>query len=95
MHVRILLFRPVLSRYCAMRESLASINSPTATSASLGYRVALQCSVICVLAAQESIEMIYNNVPADGTGGPLPAWWYNILCVFFPVLPSVWSQESD
>ncbi|KAJ5167560.1 uncharacterized protein N7482_006341 [Penicillium canariense] len=28
------------------------------------------------------IELIHNNVPADGTGGPLPAWWYNILYIY-------------
>lgn len=49
---------------------------------SFPHRVALQCSIICVKAAQESIELIYNNVPADGTGGPLPAWWYNVLCSY-------------
>ncbi|THC97334.1 hypothetical protein EYZ11_003168 [Aspergillus tanneri] len=26
-------------------------------------------------------ELIYNNIPADGTSGPLPAWWYNILFI--------------
>lgn len=48
-------------------------------------RVALQCSIICVKVAQESIELIYTHVPPDGTGGPLPAWWYNILCKKLPL----------
>ncbi|KAJ5378411.1 hypothetical protein N7509_011530 [Penicillium cosmopolitanum] len=81
LHVRILLFRPILSKYCTMRESLRR-NSTIAISDSLPHRVALQCSIICVKVAQESIEMIYNNVPGDGTGGPLPAWWYNILYIY-------------
>jgi len=80
LHVRILLFRPILSKYCSIRDNL-TMNSLIPISDSFPHRVALQCSIICVRVAQESIEMIYNNVPADGTGGPLPAWWYNILCM--------------
>ncbi|KAJ5970093.1 uncharacterized protein N7479_000011 [Penicillium vulpinum] len=81
LHVRMLLFRPTLSKYCAIRDNTTS-DPLVSTNDSFPYRVALQCSVICVKAAQESIELIYNNVPADGTGGPLPAWWYNILYVY-------------
>jgi hypothetical protein len=79
LHVRMLLFRPTLSKYCAIRDC-SSVAPLISMNDSFPHRVALQCSIICVKAAQESIELIYNNVPADGTGGPLPAWWYNILC---------------
>jgi hypothetical protein len=81
LHVRILLFRPTLSRYCTVREN-ATDNPLIPVGDSLPHRVALQSSIICVKAAQESIQLIYDNVPADGTGGPLPAWWYNILCTY-------------
>ncbi|KAJ5423090.1 hypothetical protein N7445_011198 [Penicillium cf. griseofulvum] len=81
LHVRMLLFRPTLSKYCAVRDNTTAYPL-VSTNDSFPHRVALQCSVICVKAAQESIELIYNNVPADGTGGPLPAWWYNILYVY-------------
>lgn len=74
-----LLFRPILSKYSSMRDN-PTVLSPISINDSFPHRVALQCSIICVRVAQESIELIYNNVPADGTGGPLPAWWYNILC---------------
>lgn len=76
-----LLFRPTLSKYCAVRDN-ATTDPLISANDSFPHRVALQCSIICVKAAQESIQLIYNNVPADGTGGPLPAWWYNILCSF-------------
>ncbi|KAJ9488305.1 hypothetical protein VN97_g5000 [Penicillium thymicola] len=81
LHVRMLLFRPTLSKYCAIRDN-ATADPLISTNDSFPHRVALQCSIICVKAAQESIQLIYNNVPADGTGGPLPAWWYNILYVY-------------
>ncbi|KAL2856442.1 C6 transcription factor [Aspergillus pseudoustus] len=80
LHVRMLLFRPILSKYCTAREiasdPLISLND------SFPQRVALQCSIICVKVAQEVIGLIHSNIPADGTSGPLPAWWYNILYVY-------------
>ncbi|KAL2820921.1 fungal-specific transcription factor domain-containing protein [Aspergillus cavernicola] len=80
LHVRMLLFRPILSKYCTARDiasdPLISLND------SFPQRVALQCSTICVKVAQEVIELIYSNIPSDGTSGPLPAWWYNILYVY-------------
>jgi hypothetical protein len=78
-----LLFRPTLSKYCAVRDNTTT-DQLISTNDSFPHRVALQCSIICVKSAQESIGLIYNNVPADGTGGPLPAWWYNILCSYNP-----------
>ncbi|KZN89885.1 putative transcriptional regulatory protein [Penicillium chrysogenum] len=81
LHVRMLLFRPTLSKYCAVRDNTTT-DQLISTNDSFPHRVALQCSIICVKSAQESIGLIYNNVPADGTGGPLPAWWYNILYVY-------------
>ncbi|PKX93596.1 transcription factor domain-containing protein [Aspergillus novofumigatus IBT 16806] len=81
LHVRMLLFRPILAKYCTAREitpqdPLISVND------SFPQRVAQQCSIICVKVAQEVIELIHSNIPADGSTGPLPAWWYNILYVY-------------
>ncbi|KAL5340262.1 fungal-specific transcription factor domain-containing protein [Aspergillus crustosus] len=80
LHVRMLLFRPVLSKYCTSRDiasdPLISLND------SFPHRLAVQCSIICVKVAQEVVELIYANIPSDGTSGPLPAWWYNILYVY-------------
>ncbi|KAL3452764.1 fungal-specific transcription factor domain-containing protein [Aspergillus insuetus] len=80
LHVRMLLFRPILSKYCTAREiasdPLISLHD------SFPQRVALQCSIICVKVAQEVIGLIHCNIPTDGTSGPLPAWWYNILYVY-------------
>lgn len=74
-----LLFRPVLSKYCTARE-IAVTDPLISLVDSFPHRVALQCSVICVKVAQEVIDLIRDNIPADGSSGPLPAWWYNILC---------------
>ncbi|PYH42286.1 transcription factor domain-containing protein [Aspergillus saccharolyticus JOP 1030-1] len=83
LHVRMLLFRPILSKYCTARDVGASDPGPLiAQQDSLTQRIALQCSVICVKVAQEIIGLIYRHIPADGTAGPLPAWWYNILYIY-------------
>ncbi|KAB8260999.1 C6 transcription factor [Aspergillus pseudonomiae] len=81
LHVRMLLFRPILSRYCAARD-ITVPDSLVSPSDSFPQRIAWQCSAICVKVAQEVIELIYGNIPADGSSGPLPAWWYNILYVY-------------
>ncbi|RAK86342.1 hypothetical protein BO79DRAFT_153862 [Aspergillus costaricaensis CBS 115574] len=78
LHVRMLLFRPILSRYCTSRE-IGIADPMISLQDSFPQRVALQCSTICVKVAQEVIGLIHSNMPADGSSGPLPAWWYNIL----------------
>ncbi|KAK1138868.1 hypothetical protein N8T08_001739 [Aspergillus melleus] len=81
LHVRMLLFRPVLSKYCTARD-IAVTDPLFSLVDSFPHRVALQCSVICVKVAQEVIDLIRDNIPTDGSSGPLPAWWYNILYVY-------------
>ncbi|KAL1966635.1 hypothetical protein VTN77DRAFT_4046 [Rasamsonia byssochlamydoides] len=81
LYVRILLFRSILSRYCTARD-LQAEDPLTSLDDSFPQRVALQCAVICVKVAQELIELIFSNTPADGSVGPLPAWWYNTLYVY-------------
>jgi hypothetical protein len=69
----------MLGRYCTARDAQTS-DTPIALSNSFPQRVALQCSIICVRVAQEVIDLIFNNIPSDGSIGCLPAWWYNVLC---------------
>ncbi|KAK2749281.1 hypothetical protein FQN55_003606 [Onygenales sp. PD_40] len=83
LHVRMLLFRPTLSRFCTARDNTTPSDDPfVSLDDTLPQRIALQCSIICVKVAQEVIELIYKSIPTDGTVGPLPAWWYNILYVY-------------
>ena len=54
-----------------------------AVSCSLPYRIALQCSVVCVKTAQEAIEHIRSRLPVDPNDiGPLAAWWFNVLFLY-------------
>ncbi|PYH76971.1 hypothetical protein BO82DRAFT_345884 [Aspergillus uvarum CBS 121591] len=78
LHVRMVLLRPILSKYC----DLSNRSSLTSSEDSLPQRFALQCSIICVRSAQDLIDMTYTNLTTDNTIGLLPAWWYNILYVY-------------
>ncbi|KAJ5306304.1 hypothetical protein N7508_005319 [Penicillium antarcticum] len=78
LHVRMVLLRPILSKYCDLftRERLIVSDD------SLPQRFAVQCSILCVRSAQDLVDMVYNNFPPNGKIGKLPSWWYNILYVY-------------
>jgi hypothetical protein len=55
----------------------------SAVSGSLPYRIALQCSVVCVKTAQDAIEHIHSRLPGDPNDiGALAAWWFNVLFIY-------------
>jgi|SRR2546423_3790712 len=81
LHVKILLLRPILSRFVTSSDTEPA--EATSVSGSLPYRIALQCSVVCVKTAQEAVEHIYSRLPADPNDiGPLAPWWFNILFIY-------------
>ncbi|KAI9705365.1 MAG: hypothetical protein M1820_005195 [Bogoriella megaspora] len=83
LHTRILLYRPILSRFCTSSNVPANNDNMLIVDDALPLRVALQCSIICVKTAQEQINVIHDNTPVNRmSSGPLPAWWYNILYVY-------------
>lgn len=55
----------------------------TAINSTLPYRIALQCSIVCVRTAQEAIEHLHSRLPADPNAiGSLAAWWFNVLFIY-------------
>src|SRR5688572_11224116 len=78
MHARMLLLRPVLSRFC-----LAHSPSETAyPSNSLQARLLEQGAQLCVSTAQETIADVVQHQRHDGRIGLLPAWWYRVYYVY-------------
>ena len=81
LHVKVLLLRPILSRFVTSSDTKP--DETTAVPGSLPYRIALQCSVVCVKTAQEAIEHIHSRLPAGPNDvGPLAAWWFNVLFIY-------------
>ncbi|KAK5049536.1 hypothetical protein LTR84_004465 [Exophiala bonariae] len=81
LHIRLLALRPVLSAYVAAETSNADTSSTF--DGILTQRIALQCAVVCVTVAQETIDLAYTRRSGDPTAvGPIAAWWYNVLFVY-------------
>ena len=81
-HIRILLFRPVLSRFCSPQEAHQPSRS---LEDSLFWKIALQCSVSCVQTALETIEFLDTTMSGKETADLddfLPAWWYSIFYLY-------------
>jgi hypothetical protein len=83
LHTRILLFRPILAQFCLQRPDI----HPTHTSIeSLDELAVIQCSRLCLKHAHQMIELVYTHLDFDTVTGPLPSWWYCVLCTtHFPV----------
>lgn len=79
LHVRILLYRPALSKLVAAQDSSQQRREGSTLASSLR----LQASVLCVQAAIDAIEHIRSRLPASVSAiGSLPAWWYNVLYIY-------------
>lgn len=62
--------------------SSPSIRS-TAGTASLPWKISLQCAVACVTVAQEVVSLVYNQRSAQtGRVGSTANWWFNVLFIY-------------
>lgn len=82
-HVKILLFRPILARYCSAQ--VFRVVDPTSITDSLPGKIALQFSVACIKAALNTIDCFDQSLSGKDIGKVddlLPAWWYSIFYVY-------------
>lgn len=82
-HVKILLYRPVLARYCSRRETQEFTSRFMEDC--LPSKVALQFSVACVKAAFKTIECFDTAMldrELEDLDEILPAWWYGIFYIY-------------
>ncbi|KAF4922617.1 Sorbicillinoid biosynthetic cluster transcription factor sor3 [Colletotrichum viniferum] len=77
LHARMLLLRPMLTRFC-----LSQCPNSTQAHDDLSSRVMQQCAMVCVEAAQSLISVIVQFQRHDGTLGLLPAWWYRVFYIY-------------
>ncbi len=83
LHTRILLFRPILSRFClAQPDTTYTPSSSDMEHESLPQHLALACSNLCLRAAHDAIHLIYRNLDRETITGPVPQWWNCILFTY-------------
>ena len=82
-HVKILLFRPILARYCS--QGATQDDSLIDLQDCLTANIALQFSVACIKAAFGAIDCfaaaLYGR-EISSIDDTLPAWWYSIFYVY-------------
>ena len=79
-HTRVLLFRPVLSRFCSKYKE----GGGTPQDAML-WKIAFEFSVLCVRTALETIDFFRSTMEGqeyEDLDDLLPAWWYSIFYVY-------------
>ncbi len=83
LHTRILLFRPILSRFClAQPDTTYTSPSSDVEHESLPQHLALACSNLCLRAAHDAIHLIYCHLDRETITGPVPQWWNCILFTY-------------
>jgi hypothetical protein len=77
-----LIYRYILSGLISSADTdIGSMISPVRNT--LLQRMAIQCSMLRVQAAQAAIQNIFSQLPTEvGIMGPLLAWWYNVFYVY-------------
>lgn len=88
LHLKIILYRPIFTQLCrktfprslpgSVRKSATEYKYQDREDNPLYSSFSQQCSITCVQAAQELIDLISITSQTDATG----AWWYNIFCTF-------------
>ncbi|KAJ5134979.1 hypothetical protein N7526_006344 [Penicillium atrosanguineum] len=84
-HTRILLFRPMLARFCLSQSNLDSSIVSTSSPANLSDRVLESCAAICIESASRLISIVSEswqgsvNYPAGSIDPPLLPWWFRIF----------------
>lgn len=79
-HIRLLLFRPVLAKFCCSFGG-----SKPSFDKKLPWKIALQCSVSCVEIALETIDFIEATIAGKELGefeALLPGWWFSVFFIY-------------
>ena len=92
LHLRILLYRPSFSAFCAAakrsrqeREAGSGSGEPGFEPNTLQTTFQAQCATTCVQAAFELSESLFSATQNNATG----AWWFTLFCMLQPELFSL------
>ncbi|KAJ5679442.1 hypothetical protein N7462_007686 [Penicillium macrosclerotiorum] len=78
-HARILLLRPVFSRFYLSSSPPGQVKTSNDT---LENRIVEQSATFCVTTAENIIALLDEYQTFDGTVGLLPAWWYRVYYLY-------------
>lgn len=78
LHARILLLRPLLSRFCLAQSPAENAKIDDTLQA----RFVEQGALFCVSTAQSIIAALLKHQTLNSTVGLLPAWWYRVYYVY-------------
>lgn len=84
-----ILFRPILAdRY--LRPQYAK-DDTISNESSLAHHMIVHCACLCFEAAHEMLDVLSNNFDFDTVTGPVPAWWFSVLCMMLHILTLFFS----
>ena len=91
LHGRILLFRPIVAQLCLERDKDIDLSATWVES--LARHAVIKGSNLCLKDSHQVIDLIYKYLDFNTVTGPLPSWWYCVLCTHsltfsLPVLPN-------
>lgn len=78
-HARVLLFRPMLCRFC--RGYSPAEGPPAPVDRRLGDHILQDCAMLCVESAKKLITLVCDNYRSSAAIGILP-WWYRVFYLY-------------
>lgn len=83
LQARIVVLRPILADYYL--KQIGSSTQSGAKKGSLSQHLIAGSAEICFEAAHEMIDVLYTHFNFETVTGPVPAWWFAVLCQYpFP-----------
>jgi hypothetical protein len=73
-----IVFRPILADLYLKQTSTSK--DPLEVEKGLSYRIVVQCAELCFETAHEMIDTLFSNFDFETVTGPVPAWWFGVLC---------------
>lgn len=80
LHTRILLHRPALVASCSLRASSHHLDVCASAKQTAVANLTQHCASLCFEAADQIIGIVYANLDHHTMTGPLPPWWFVVLC---------------
>lgn len=82
LHARIVVLRPILTESCLKQVRPDDGRWSAPRDQFLSENLIGHCSNVCFESARDIIQIIYSNLDLETVTGPVPAWWFAVLCMF-------------